>query len=69
MFVPDTGTVEVLIQLDWTQVRGKVVDQYVQVWTTADPSQPQHTKVVPQEGCVGHKRNILHQQRDTKVGG
>jgi hypothetical protein len=96
--VPDTGSIEVPIQLDCTQVRGKVVDtsgnalpgvtvylrdqsnppkiildengnpyktttaadgsfvfncvphEYVQVWTTAAPTQTQHTNVVPPEG-------------------
>jgi hypothetical protein len=98
--VPDAGNIEVAIQLDCTQVKGKVVDQYgnglpgrtvklrdqsnppktildengvpyqtttdangnfvfncvphefVQVWTTADTSQTQHTKIIPPEGWL-----------------
>jgi uncharacterized protein YfaP (DUF2135 family) len=94
--VPDSGAIEVPIQLDCTQVKGKVVDGagssvpgvtvflrdenrnvlldengnlfqtttaadgsfvfncvphgFVQVWTLADPSQLQHTRVVGPEG-------------------
>lgn len=94
--VPDAGAIEVRIQLDCTQVKGKVVDSagsavpgvavylrdanrnilldengnpfrtttaadgsfvfncvphgFVQVWTTADPSQVQNTRVIGPEG-------------------
>lgn len=97
--VPDAGAIEVPIQLDCTQVKGKVVDRFsssavpgvtvylrdadrnvildetgspyrtttaadgtfvfncvphgfVQVWTTADPKQIDHTKVIGPDGWI-----------------
>jgi hypothetical protein len=108
--VPDTGAIEVPIQLDCTQVKGKVVDSagsgipgklvvlrdanrdvirdengnpyqtttaadgsfvfncvphgFVQVWTLADPSQTQHTRVIGPEGWT----NVLIVVQQTTCG-
>ena len=108
--VPSSGAIEVPVQLDCTQVKGKVVDSFgsavpgkwiylrdanqqlildengnpyrtttaadgsfvfscvpqgfIQVWTTADPSQLQHTKDVGPEGC--DQRHDRHPSADLR---